>query len=181
MIILHPTSRCDICLDGYALASSADSPHTISCGHTFCMTCVISLLSRFISSSPCFFRCLHSLYPTICPLCRKPFHLDRIKKLHVAKAPNEPDGADVVLDSRSTVLLQRVALVSGEDSPDESLWDVLNDVGQWLSSPSNNVSLVQCLFHATRFLDVRFCDGLTVSHDRQSMCMDFAGALISVY
>jgi hypothetical protein len=101
--------------------------------------------------------------------------------MHVAKAPDQPDRSDVVSDSRSTVLLQRVALVSGEDSPDESLWDVLNDVGQWLSSPSNDVSSVRRLLHTTRFLDVSFCDGLTVSHDRQSMCMHFAGAFPSAY
>ncbi|EPQ51326.1 hypothetical protein GLOTRDRAFT_66034, partial [Gloeophyllum trabeum ATCC 11539] len=53
MLILHPLSRCDVCLDEYSFASPQQTPHAISCGHVFCHPC----LSR--------------LNPSICPLCRK--------------------------------------------------------------------------------------------------------------
>jgi len=40
MLVIHPTSRCDICLDDYTVIDAANSPHTISCGHIFCLKCV---------------------------------------------------------------------------------------------------------------------------------------------
>ncbi|KAG2338988.1 hypothetical protein BDR05DRAFT_835054, partial [Suillus weaverae] len=66
MLVVHPSSSCDICLDHYSISSDlATSPHAIDCGHIFCL------------------RCLHSLNTSTCPLCRELFDPDRIKKLHV--------------------------------------------------------------------------------------------------
>ncbi|KIM81257.1 hypothetical protein PILCRDRAFT_506477 [Piloderma croceum F 1598] len=128
MLVLHPTSRCDVCLDDYTWVTPANSPHAISCGHIFCLTC------------------LRALHPSSCPLCRKNFQPDRVKKLHVDKAPQEPDGTNVLLDSHSAVLLQRVAMVSGENTPDEDVMEVLNDVTEWLSTQSNDLSSVSHFF-----------------------------------
>jgi hypothetical protein len=89
---------------------------------------------------------LRALHPSSCPLCRKNFQPDRVKKLHVDKAPQEPDGTNVLLDLHSAVLLQRVAMVSGENTPDEDVMEVLNDVTEWLSTQSNDLSSVSHFF-----------------------------------
>ena len=37
MLVLHPNSRCDVCLEGY---HGPRDPIAISCGHIFCQWCV---------------------------------------------------------------------------------------------------------------------------------------------
>ena len=44
MLIAHPTSSCDVCLERYAWDAPATDtqvarPHVISCGHVFCHRC----------------------------------------------------------------------------------------------------------------------------------------------
>ena len=42
MLVVHPASLCDVCLDPYNISSEpANSPHVIACGHIFCLTCVL--------------------------------------------------------------------------------------------------------------------------------------------
>ncbi|KAI0079149.1 hypothetical protein K474DRAFT_1592526 [Panus rudis PR-1116 ss-1] len=65
MLLVHPSSTCDVCLDPYNWASQARTPHVIACGHVFC------------------YQCLSRTLPVNCPLCRKPYLRERIKKLHV--------------------------------------------------------------------------------------------------
>ncbi|TFK50337.1 hypothetical protein OE88DRAFT_240660 [Heliocybe sulcata] len=66
MLVVHPNSTCDVCLEGYT--SGSNVPHSISCGHVFCL------------------RCLQSLTRLICPLCRTTFDPIEIRKLHIDKA-----------------------------------------------------------------------------------------------
>jgi len=66
MLVVHPNSTCDVCLDNYA--SGAHSPHSIPCGHVFCH------------------GCLDSLPKLICPLCRTEFDARDIRKLHIDRA-----------------------------------------------------------------------------------------------
>ena len=40
MLIVHPWSTCDVCLDPFSWATVANAPHAISCGHIFCLQCV---------------------------------------------------------------------------------------------------------------------------------------------
>ncbi|KAF9044231.1 hypothetical protein BJ165DRAFT_1327778, partial [Panaeolus papilionaceus] len=65
MLVVHPSSRCDVCLVEYNWETSGNQPYAIACGHIFCRTC------------------LFALTPPLCPLCRKPFLPPKIKKLHV--------------------------------------------------------------------------------------------------
>ncbi|OAX39320.1 hypothetical protein K503DRAFT_865511 [Rhizopogon vinicolor AM-OR11-026] len=128
MLVVHPASCCDVCLDPYAISSEpANSPHAIACGHIFCLTC------------------LRSLSPSACPLCRKLFQPDRIKKLHVANPPELDSAEQDAINARSNLLLQRVALVSGEDTPEADVVQVLTEVQEWLQSqphdPNSNVPL----------------------------------------
>ncbi|OAX42745.1 hypothetical protein K503DRAFT_732990 [Rhizopogon vinicolor AM-OR11-026] len=127
MLVVHPASCCDVCLDPYAISSEpASSPHTITCGHIFCLTCLLSLSS------------------SACPLCRKFFQPDHIKKLHVANS-SELDSEQDATNARSNLLLRRVALVSGEDTPEADVVQVLTEVQEWLRSqardPNSNIPL----------------------------------------
>ncbi|KAG1720175.1 hypothetical protein EDB19DRAFT_1778535, partial [Suillus lakei] len=39
MLVVHPASCCDVCLDPYSISSEpTNSPHAITCGHIFCHT-----------------------------------------------------------------------------------------------------------------------------------------------
>ncbi|KAG2095924.1 uncharacterized protein F5147DRAFT_763655 [Suillus discolor] len=128
MLVVHPASWCDVCLDLYSISSDpANSPHAIACGHIFCLTC------------------LRSLLPSACPLCRKPFQADRIKKLHLANPPELDNAAQDAIDAHASLLLQRIALVSGEETPEPDVVEVVTEVQEWLQSqpddPSSHMAL----------------------------------------
>ncbi|KAJ7655008.1 hypothetical protein DFH06DRAFT_1201333 [Mycena polygramma] len=72
-LVLHESSSCDVCLDGYSFLSLDEAPHAIPCGHIFCRACLLSV------------------EPTNCPLCRKAFNRERIKKLHVDRPEADPE------------------------------------------------------------------------------------------
>ncbi|KAG0702641.1 hypothetical protein DFH29DRAFT_491900 [Suillus ampliporus] len=117
MLVVHPASCCDVCLDPYSISSElANSPHAIACGHIFCLTC------------------LRSLSPSACPLCRKPFQSDRIKKLHLANPPELDNAEQDAINTHATLLLQHVALVSGEETPEADVVEVVTEVQEWLQS-----------------------------------------------
>ncbi|KAG2034181.1 hypothetical protein BDR03DRAFT_615498 [Suillus americanus] len=131
MLVLHPSSCCDICLDPYSTSDLATSPHAIDCGHIFCLGCI------------------HSFSPSTCPFCRENFDLDRAKKLHIGNPPErenaeqnnadrnnaEPGNAEqgVVYD-HAVFLLHRMSLISGEDVPEVDVAEVVAEVQEWLQS-----------------------------------------------
>ncbi|KAG1870796.1 hypothetical protein F4604DRAFT_1770488 [Suillus subluteus] len=128
MLVVHPASCCDVCLDPYSISSEpANSPHAIACGHIFCLTC------------------LRSLSPSACPLCRKPFQSDRVKKLHLANPPELDDAEQNAIDAHASLLLQHIALVSGEDTPEVDVVEVVTEVQEWLQSqpddPNSHMAL----------------------------------------
>lgn len=128
MLVVHPASCCDVCLDPYSISSEpANSPHAIACGHIFCLTC------------------LRSLLPSACPLCRKPFQSDRIKKLHLTNPPELDNAEQDAIDAHASHLLQRIALVSGEDTPEADVVEVVTEVQEWLQSqpddPNSHMAL----------------------------------------
>ncbi|KAG1788464.1 uncharacterized protein HD556DRAFT_859660 [Suillus plorans] len=113
MLVVHPASCCDVCLDPYSISSeTAHSPHAIACGHIFCLTC------------------LRSLPLSACPLCREPFRPDRVKKLYLAN-PSKQDDAEQdaeqdTNDDRHAGLLLHQAV------------RVVTEVQEWLKSQSGN-------------------------------------------
>ncbi|KAG1816492.1 uncharacterized protein BJ212DRAFT_1355081 [Suillus subaureus] len=122
MLVVHPASCCDVCLESYSISSGpAHSPHAIACGHIFCLTC------------------LRSLSLSACPLCREPFQSDCIKKLYIAN-PSTQDNAeqDIIDDQHASLLLHRISLVSGEDARDAEVVNVVTEVQEWLKSHSGN-------------------------------------------
>ncbi|EDR10169.1 uncharacterized protein LACBIDRAFT_318269 [Laccaria bicolor S238N-H82] len=65
MLLIHPSSCCDVCLESYNWDITTQMPHVIPCGHIFCKICLESMTS-----------------PN-CPLCRKAFSHNGIVKLHI--------------------------------------------------------------------------------------------------
>jgi hypothetical protein len=92
---VHPSSTCDICMDPLAAPGhdedASKTPHTISCGHIFCRSCVAPhfILSACLHST----RCLLNVQPgdqmdyPACPHCRKPYRRDKVKPLFVGVDP----------------------------------------------------------------------------------------------
>ncbi|EPQ51327.1 hypothetical protein GLOTRDRAFT_133200 [Gloeophyllum trabeum ATCC 11539] len=88
------------------------------------------------------------LNPSICPLCRKAFLRDRIKRLHVDRVP--PDEAGVTpatprigysqTQLEEIELLQRLALASGEDTPESELAQIIVEVEEWLTGRNADAS-----------------------------------------
>jgi hypothetical protein len=68
--------------------------------------------------------CLTAVTPSNCPLCRKTFVPDRLKKLHVDRPPAFEQ------DLQEVELLQRLALVW--ESPEDQLVDMIDEVTGWL-------------------------------------------------
>lgn len=135
MLVVHPASTCDICLDPYSItAEPVKSPHAIACGHTFCLTC------------------LRNLSPSACPLCRKTFRQDSIKKLHIAELPELDRASEGAENAQLLSLLQRVALASTEDAPDDEVVQVLAEVDEWLSQHSEDSNSNQPLRSAVASL-----------------------------
>lgn len=133
MLVVHPSSRCDICLEPYSTSDLATSPHAIAeCGHIFC------------------FRCLHSLNTSTCPLCRQVFDPNRVKKLHIGN-PSEQGNAERddteqgVVYNHADSLLHRMSLVSAEGVPEVDVVEVVSEVQEWLRSqpddPTSHVPL----------------------------------------
>ena len=64
------------------------------------------------------------------------FQPDRVKKLHVTGPPELDDAAKKKIEAEAIQLLQRVALVSGEDVPDVEIVEVVTQAKEWLSNNS---------------------------------------------
>ncbi|PFH48814.1 hypothetical protein AMATHDRAFT_64575 [Amanita thiersii Skay4041] len=111
MLVLHPSSRCDICLEAYTQDSPARSPHAIPCGHVFCRLCLLSII------------------PPNCPLCRKPYLPDRVKRLIVDKMEEVDD--QLTGDNRREIDLLRRLMTCWDDS-DECLAELTREVDLWL-------------------------------------------------
>ncbi|KAF4607298.1 hypothetical protein EYR38_001359 [Pleurotus pulmonarius] len=121
MLVLHPSSRCDVCLDPYSWDDAAQSPHAIPCGHIFCKTC------------------LGAVVPSSCPLCRKAFAPDRIKKLHVDRPENvDPGQGD---ETRETELLRSLSLSWGENTPQEDIEALTGEVSTFLENKADDVCI----------------------------------------
>ncbi|KAJ7932584.1 hypothetical protein B0H13DRAFT_787721 [Mycena leptocephala] len=101
-LVLHESSSCDVCLDGYSWLTPDDTPHAIPCGHIFCRSCLVNV------------------EPSNCPLCRKAFNRERIKKLHVDRAESDAERN----------LLHRLALAF--DAPTDEQTTISEELTAWL-------------------------------------------------
>ncbi|KAG1758780.1 hypothetical protein EDD22DRAFT_997000 [Suillus occidentalis] len=58
----------------------------------------------------------------------------RVKKLHLANPPELDNAEQDAIDAHASLLLQRIALVSGEDAPEADVVEVVTEVQEWLQS-----------------------------------------------
>ncbi|PCH38935.1 hypothetical protein WOLCODRAFT_29268 [Wolfiporia cocos MD-104 SS10] len=160
MLIVHPASTCDVCLDPYSWEAPGNCPHAIACGHVFCL------------------NCLRSLDPSLCPLCRKAFDPSRIKKLHIDRyTPTDSQGMPIVGRTEEDELLHRIALFFGDSASDEDVNEVLEEVREWLASHTPGAhptwsfilaaSIGRCSLPPTRFIDTGSCSKIA-AQTRQS-------------
>ncbi|KAI0826627.1 hypothetical protein BC628DRAFT_1319753 [Trametes gibbosa] len=118
MLVLHPNSQCDVCLDNY---TAFREPNVITCGHVFCR------------------RCLQSLVRPSCPLCRTPFFEQDVRRLHVDKATlpsstplsSPPDLESV--DRARQFQTQLTRMIRGGATASD-LYEVQSELKPWLST-----------------------------------------------
>ncbi|KAJ3759385.1 hypothetical protein FB446DRAFT_633045 [Lentinula raphanica] len=137
MLIVHRSSCCDVCLDPYSWQddSTLKEPYAIPCGHIFCK------------------ECLERTATATCPLCRKRFSRDAIKRLHMDAPPAEDEDSEIVHK-----------LISAWDDEVE-VTNVLEEVEEWLRTKQVANSTVSslpfaaiCLSHA---LPLESCSNAT--------------------
>ncbi len=91
-------------------------------------------------------RCLaHLNHPTSCPLCRKAFGIDRVKKLHVDR--HVPAAREAAMPGAWS-LVQRLARCVRSDVDIQTTEDLIREGRQWLDA-DNHKELVQPFFLAT--------------------------------
>lgn len=162
MLVVHPNSTCDVCLDNYA--SGSQSPHAITCGHIFCGGCVLIISS----SSPHLFTdhdisCIDTLSKPICPLCRTRFEARDIRKLHIDRGqtprPGAPllsmasparPGVDIIEYSHEARKFQNdITRIVKEGAPASELRALIDQCHIWLKSqPHDQVTTFPLPFRA---------------------------------
>lgn len=81
--------------------------------------------------------CLGAVTPSSCPLCRKAFAPDRIKKLHVDRPENVDPGQED--ETRETELLRSLSLSWGENTPQEDIEALTGEVTTFLENKADDV------------------------------------------
>jgi len=142
MLVLHPSSSCDICMEDYELDNLAKCPHAIDCGHILCLTFVFISINKDIShkTEP---RCILALEAGVCPLCRNKFQRQTVRELFI---DNAPDSTPHMADTHASFLLEQLALVSEADSSPDEVLAVMSEVKDWLSKQprADSTSTVSC-------------------------------------
>jgi len=151
MLVLHPSSACDICYDTYGQENPAS---TIPCGHIFCYRCVRRLglllkheafpLIRF-RLCPRIHRCISVCRPSVCPLCRKKFSSSHVTKLRTADVGD--GGAEAFFcspvsatPSTSTCRFERRDSVRGKDF-DDRVAAHIKETGEMIKEVTERVYL----------------------------------------
>lgn len=149
MLVLHPSSGCDICYDVYGQENPAS---TIPCGHIFCYRCVhclskheAFLLIRFCVH-PRIRRCLSVCRPSVCPLCRKKFSNSHITKLRTSDEVGDggteafPCSPISATPSTSTCRSERRHSVRGKDF-DDRVAAHIKETGEMIKEVTERVHL----------------------------------------
>ncbi|OBZ78377.1 hypothetical protein A0H81_01984 [Grifola frondosa] len=130
MLVVHPSSTCDVCLEPYNWTTPRNAPHAIQCGHIFCQ------------------QCLENLHPSVCPLCRKSF--GSVKKLHVDRLTDVQHGSTVEEDEAD--LLHRIALHFADGTEVDRAEAIIRYVYEWMAVHPENLSASRTLRTATTAL-----------------------------
>ncbi|KAG1764126.1 hypothetical protein EDD22DRAFT_776334 [Suillus occidentalis] len=158
MLVIHPASCCDVCLDPYSIPSGpAHSPHAIACGHIFCLTC------------------LRSLSLSACPLCREPFKLEHVKRLYLANPLRRDNVEQDPTDDRHASLLHHMSLVSSDDTSDAEVAKAITEVQEWLKAQSGDSNSVRPFHRAAYTGTCCFLFAVFLAHSTSS-CPSFPPA-----
>lgn len=136
MLVLHPSARCDVCLDGY---HGIKEPLVIPCGHTFCHLYVFLLpwAHVAIDLSPSLSRCMQSLPKPLCPLCRVEFAPHDVRRVLVDKAmlpPATPALQTADLDAHARRLQASISRVVLNGASMNELLGLLSEASNWLNT-----------------------------------------------
>ncbi|KAK0443110.1 uncharacterized protein EV420DRAFT_1278132 [Desarmillaria tabescens] len=107
MLLIHPSSSCDVCYEQFFVDGTDSAPHSLPCGHVFCRACLMSIPT----------------HARICPFCRQSFQLSGVRRLHLA--PVEETDKD-----REAALLERFLLAVDSEDPSE-LESIVAEVDAW--------------------------------------------------
>ena len=78
--------------------------------------------------------------PSNCPLCRKSFAADRVKKLHVDRFTGH-----AVVDEDEGSLLHRVATSFEENTPEEAVNSLMEETRAWLATRPDTLTSVSTI------------------------------------
>lgn len=122
-------------MEDYNLESINRSPHVIDCGHILCLT--YARLAIYVDETSDYrLRCITTLPYAVCPLCRSDFDIQNPKKLYVGTSAVENSVS--AADQRTiSLLLDRIDLVSRDDSSEEDILTAMDKVDEWLREESN--------------------------------------------
>ena len=117
-----------------------------------------TLIGCLCSSLP---RCLRSLTRQNCPLCRRPFDYDDVRKLHIDRCsrpnspirpstPGTPDSCFDEFSSEARDLHNRITRIVFDGAKSTEVEDVLTQTKRWLDiQPSDEVIvLARVLWHS---------------------------------
>ncbi|KAI0049371.1 hypothetical protein FA95DRAFT_1489453 [Auriscalpium vulgare] len=127
MLIVSPSSTCDVCLELYSLDENQPggirAPSAIDCGHVFCS------------------RCIDSFTRLACPLCRSYYDPRAVRRLHVDMNPPSPDERnshldDLDTDERKEHLKSRLISMVRRGAEGVEFQTLLRDTSSWLKEQS---------------------------------------------
>ena len=76
----------------------------------------------------------------MCPLCRRPFVIERIRKLHVDIAPEDQELFQSAIDIEERQFEDRIITVSSDSVPDDEAQSAIEEILMWLETrPSDAV------------------------------------------
>lgn len=105
------------------------------------------------------------MHPANCPLCRKPYLYDRVKKLHV-------DRYEPVDDGSAFKLLLNIAMASAESATIDDMNKAANEAQEWLSSQKGeNQGVVRCSSLYIMSIDSLFIPLLRLYLSSSPLCL----------
>ncbi|KAF5390912.1 hypothetical protein D9757_004036 [Collybiopsis confluens] len=143
MLVVEPSSSCDVCLEPYDWDDVQKTPHIIDCGHVFCA------------------QCLEQVIPTRCPICRKLFYSSEVRKLYV-----ECSSTSTLKEEHKEEVDLLYELIMVYNGSDEEMVTLQKRVDEWLGNSGHEESPLQ----KTRTVLELFQQGKSKrAHDRKKI------------
>ncbi|KAI0057175.1 hypothetical protein BV25DRAFT_1454415 [Artomyces pyxidatus] len=129
MLLVSPSSTCDVCLELFTLDSNHPggirAPCAIDCGHVFCS------------------RCIDAFTRLACPLCRSYYDPRSVRRLHVDFTPQSPDERssrldDPDADEQKELLKKRLIGMVRRGADGSEYQKLLKDTSDWLKTQSTD-------------------------------------------